>query len=755
MRLVAKDTSKPPEGAESTTVDAEAAEAVEASTAWGLEYYLEAVDDASLQLSASEIWSAREPSLRRMGRRFQNLEETLLTRLGEAAPLSPPIARSLDERRPEGAELTTEEAHRFLMAESPHLVRAGARVVLPGDGKPERIALHLRGIEAASRPRFGLATLVDFDWKVAVGDLLFSAQEFEALAARKVPLVYVRGRWVHFDAVAAARILAVFDRRPAGHTTLGDFLRIAAGLDGVVEEAAPIDSVTGTGWLAEFLDPTSTHAAVEAFAPPAALNGTLRPYQKRGVAWLRLLTSRGIGSCLADDMGLGKTVQFLATLLSAREAGEAIRPSLLVCPTSVADTWVNEALRFAPELTVTIHHGPDRATGRAFRTLLTETDLLVTTYSLAHRDRALLSEVLWEYVALDEAQNIKNAATAQARAVRSLKARRRAALTGTPLENRLFDFKAILDFLNPGLLGSDEEFGKRFAWPIEEERDAEAASRLRAITGPFLLRRLKTDPEIDPDLPEKIETKELVGLTREQATLYRATTKALLSEIGQSEGTGRRAKVLTLLLRLKQICDHPALFLADRGRLDGRSAKLSRLLQMLDETEAESRPSLIFTQFAEMGHLLVEALKERFSKEILFLHGGVPRKARGEMIRHFQESEDPPLFFVLSLKAGGSGLNLTRASHVFHFDRWWNPAVEDQATDRAFRIGQRRHVQVHKFVCRGTVEEKIDAMLEEKRSLAHSIVSSGERFLTELSDSELASLVGLSRTAIAQGGADL
>jgi SNF2 family DNA or RNA helicase len=466
---------------------------------------------------------------------------------------------------------------------------------------------------------------------------------------------------------------------------------------------------------------------------------------------MRFLTARGFGACLADDMGLGKTVQFLATLLTAREAGEEIRPSLLVCPTSVAENWINEARRFAPSLKLIVHHGPDRAAGDAFDTLVKDYDLVVTTYPLTHRDRALLLRPTWEYLALDEAQNVKNAATAQARSVRSLKARRKVALTGTPVENRLAELKAVFDFLSPGLLGSEETFRKAFSVPIERHHDPKAAARLRRLTAPFLLRRLKTDPTVEPDLPEKIETKEHVGLTREQASLYKATTKSLLEGIGRAKGAARRARVLVLLLRLKQICDHPALFLADGSKLEGRSAKVNRLIELLEETWAEKRPALLFTQFAEMGRLLVRALKDRFGGEVLFLHGGVPRKARDEMVRHFQEDEDAPLFFVLSLKAGGSGLNLTHASHVFHVDRWWNPAVEDQATDRVFRIGQTRHVQVHKFVCRGTLEERIDAMIDEKKELARSIVGAGESWLTRLTDSELADLVALGKGAVEEG----
>ncbi|MBL8115613.1 MAG: DEAD/DEAH box helicase, partial [Acidobacteria bacterium] len=720
----------------------------DAPGAFRLRYHLEATEDPTLIILAEEVWSGGA-SVRRLGRRFAHPEEALLSRLGAVSPLSPPVARSLEERHPVGAELSLEEAHRFLTKEAPLLRDAGASVLLPGDGKITRVRvrLHGEGGNPSAVTRFGLATLVEFDWRVAVGDELLTPTQFEELAARKIPLVDLRGEWVLLDPESVSRTLALFDKRPSGRTTLGEFLKLAGGLE-TDPGGYPIEEVVSDGWLRELLDPVAAREEIGAVAAPPTLTGTLRPYQMRGMGWLRFLLSRGLGACLADDMGLGKTIQFLATLLLAREAGEPVGPSLLVCPTSVAENWVREAARFAPSLRVSVHHGPTRLAGEAFRKHLAETDLLVTTYALTHRDRVLLSDVVWEYVALDEAQNVKNRDAAQSRAVRALKAKRRAALTGTPVENRLSELKAIFDFLNPGLLGSDEDFRTHFSMPIERHRDREAEERLRRITGPFLLRRAKTDEGVAPDLPEKIETKELVGLSREQATLYRATTRALLEGIGQAQGKSRRAKVLLLLLRLKQICNHPALFLRDGSRLEGRSAKMDRLFELLEETLAEKRPALLFTQFAEMGHILVRALKERFASEVLFLHGRVPRGARDEMVRHFQEAETPPPFFVLSLKAGGSGLNLTRASHVFHVDRWWNPAVEDQATDRAFRIGQNRNVQVHKFVCKGTLEERIDAMIEDKKDLARSIVGAGEAWITNLSDTELVDLVALSPTAV-------
>ena len=720
---------------------------------FSLAYVLESGDGPEVSLSAEEIWATTEASVRRRGRLFTNPQDALLARLGTAATLSRPVARSLEERHPSGVTLSPDEAWRFLSDEAPLLGEAGVAVRLPGGGSLARVALKLvgraPGVSGADVPvvRFGLDALVDFDWRVAVGDALLTPHEFEELAARQIPLVEIQGEWVLLDKENLEKARRLLDRRPGGRTTLGELLRLAGGLDGERDDDVLVDAVGGEGWVGRLLDPEIARKEIAGFTPPRGLTGTLRPYQMRGVGWLRFLLSRGLGACLADDMGLGKTIQFLAALLVAREAGERISPSLLVCPTSVAENWVREAARFAPQLRVVVHHGAGRASGEAFQRLLADVDLLVTTYALAHRDRALLSDVTWEYLALDEAQNVKNPSAAQSRAARTLRAHRRAALTGTPVENRLAELKSIFDFLNPGLLGTDEAFRRNFALPIERHSDPAAAARLRHVTGPFLLRRAKTDPGVVPDLPEKIETKELVGLTREQAALYRATTRSLLSGIGRANRRSRKAKILLLLLRLKQICDHPALFLGD-GRRDGRSAKVSRLVEMCEETLAERSPALLFSQFAEMGHLLVAELKERFGCEVLFLHGAVPRHTRTEMVRRFQEDEDPPPFFVLSLRAGGTGLNLTRASHVFHVDRWWNPAVEEQATDRAFRIGQTEHVQVHKFVCKGTLEERIDRMIEEKKALARSIVGAGEQWIATLSDEQLTELVALDTSAI-------
>ena len=395
-----------------------------------------------------------------------------------------------------------------------------------------------------------------------------------------------------------------------------------------------------------------------------------------------------------------------------------------------------------------VHHGADRLTGKKFAREAKKNDIILSTYALAHRDEDTLSEVHWQHVVLDEAQNIKNPAAKQTQAIKKLKAAHRIALTGTPVENRLSELWSIMDFLNPGYLKSAQHFRTNFALPIEKYRKKERAEILRRIIQPFVLRRVKTDPKVINDLPEKMEMKVYYNLTREQASLYEAVVAEMIERIDKSEGIERKGLVLATLMKLKQICNHPALFLQDGSILEGRSGKLARLEEMLEEVLAEGDKALIFTQFAGMGVMLRHYLQEKVGCETLFLHGGTAKKQRDAMIQRFQNDPHGPPLFILSLKAGGLGLNLTAANHVFHFDRWWNPAVENQATDRVFRIGQKKNVQVHKFVCIGTLEERIDQMIEQKKELADSIIGTGEAWLTEMSTEQLKEVFTLSRDAV-------
>ncbi|MEX1163935.1 MAG: DEAD/DEAH box helicase [Nitriliruptor sp.] len=538
--------------------------------------------------------------------------------------------------------------------------------------------------------------------------------------------------------------------------TVAEAARIGLGVTdpGTELEFAGIDA---DGPLGVLLD-GSADRRIEALTTPAGLDGQLRPYQERGLAWLAFLDAVGLGGCLADDMGLGKSVQLLALLVHERTAitrrsKRWPAPTLLVCPMSIVGNWEREAARFAPSLRVLVHHGTDRVKGEEFAEQARRADLVLTTYALAARDHEDLAATGWRRIVLDEAQNIKNPAARQTRAIRALDAPSRLALTGTPVENRLSGLWSIMDFCNPGLLGSQKAFRERFAVPIEKLHDDEAAARLRRITQPFVLRRKKSDTSIITDLPDKLEFDESCRLTREQGSLYAGVVEDMLQRIEETDGIERRGLVLQTMLRLKQVCNHPAHLLGDGSRLPGRSGKLDRLDEVVDEVLASGEKVLVFTQFARWGSRLQAHLRERLGRDVLYLHGGVSKLERDRMVATFQ-ADGGPQVFILSLKAGGVGLNLTAANHVVHYDRWWNPAVEDQATDRAFRIGQQRDVVVRKLVCAGTLEERIATLIERKKDLAERVVGTGEGWLTELSTDELRQVIALSADAVVEEEVD-
>lgn len=715
---------------------------------WRVEFGLHPADEPGLVVDAAHIWQRPAPALAARGVEPQ---ETLLAELGRASRLWPEVDAALRTAAPEGMELDAEGAHRFLREGAPVLHAAGFGVLLPSWWRrsSSRLGARLRarsrtapGAVATTAGKLGLDALVDYRWELALGDQPLTAEELASLADLKSPLVRLRGRWVELDPQRLEAGLKLL--RSSGELSVADLLRMGLSGDDRAGEL-PVLDVVADGALGELLAGEAERRLTPA-DPPPGFTGTLRPYQRRGLAWLAFLQSLGLGGILADDMGLGKTVQLLALLAGdPPEAG----PTLLVCPMSLVGNWQREAAKFAPGLRVHVHHGAERARGEGFAAAVGEADLVLTTYSVAARDAFELAGIDWHRVVVDEAQAIKNAATRQAEAVRSLPARHRVAVTGTPVENRLADLWSIMQFANPGLLGPAATFRKRFAEPIERHGDAEVAERLRRITGPFVLRRLKTDPTIITDLPEKLEMEVVCNLTAEQAALYRAVVDDMMAKIESSDGIERRGLVLATMTRLKQVCNHPAQLLHDGSTLDGRSGKLERLDEIVDEVLAAGEKALLFTQYAEFGGMLRGHLSARTGREVLLLHGGVGKAERDAMVTRFQSPQGPPLF-VLSLKAGGTGLTLTAANHVVHVDRWWNPAVEDQATDRAFRIGQRRRVQVRKFVCAGTVEEKVAAMIADKRSLARSVVGSGEQWVTELSTETLRDLFTLESGAVVE-----
>ncbi|MBU2669243.1 DEAD/DEAH box helicase [Actinoplanes bogorensis] len=708
--------------------------APETPDAWQLEFLLQAVDEPSALVTAADIWRDSYAPLRRWTRHPQ---DRLLGALGRAARLYPDLEAALHVPRPVDMVLDTEEAHRFL-THAATLEEAGYGVLLPAwwrDRPGLGLGLNLRPrdtVPTVLRDQAAdLAHMVDYDWGLALGGRMLTTEELTDLSKAKVPLVRMRGRWVYLDAErldAGLRFLA----RGGGTMSVGRALSTIKLLP-PEELPLPVTVTSGEGWAADLLSGSLEHR-LELLEVPAAFEGELRAYQRRGFSWLAFLDRLGIGACLADDMGLGKTVQLLALLLHQRSG-----PALLICPLSLLGNWQREIARFAPSLTVSVLHGTER--------VLTPADLILTTYATAVRDADQLAEVAWDRVVLDEAQHVKNSAGSAAKAVRRFPARMRIALTGTPVENRLAELWSILDYLNPGVLASAHTFRARFAVPIERYADEDAAGRLRQATRPFLLRRVKSDPIVIDDLPDKQHVRHLCGLTGEQSTLYRAILDDMTTKLDESTQRWNKGIVLAGMTKLKQACVHPALLLGDNSPLPGRSGKLERLEEILDGALAQGESVLCFTQFAKFGAMLTPHLAARFGVPVRYLHGGVARTARDAMVHDFQTDPRPGIF-VLSLKAGGTGLNLTAANHVVHVDRWWNPATEEQATDRAFRIGQQRDVTVHTLVCLGTLEERIDRLLADKGVLAARVVGNGEGWLTGLSTTELRDLLTLAPEAV-------
>lgn len=726
---------------------------------WRVSFHLQANDDHSLLIPAEKAWQERSETLTFLSRKFDHPQERLLADLGKASRLFPLIEQSLKTARPQELLLNTEQAYMFLRETSPLLESSGFGVLVPPwwQKASARIGVKLKlKPQADSKSSLGLLgfeKIVNYDWNIAIGDKTLSIREFEQLVDLKLPLVKVRGQWVELrpDQIEAA--IAFFKKKYTKQAgSLAEALRDTLGED-VNVAGLPITGVEAEGWIKDALDKLTQRVPLKPIEAPASFHGRLRPYQLRGVSWLAFLKQLGFGSCLADDMGLGKTIQLITLLLhEIAQAKTDVHPgpTLLICPMSIVGNWQRELQRFAPSLSVMVHHGTERLSGPAFAEAVGQYDVVITTYSMALRDREHLELVDWHNVVIDEAQNIKNESAKQTQAIKSLKAASKIALTGTPVENRLAELWSIMDFLNPGYLGSGSEFRKTFGNPIERYRDADQSVLLKRLIQPFVLRRLKTDKEIIQDLPDKMEMNVFCNLTQEQASLYEAVLKEMLEKIEETDGMTRRGLILATLTKLKQICNHPTQFMSDGSQLARRSGKLARLEEMLEEVLSGGEKALVFTQYAEMGSLLRQHLQETLGVEVLFLHGATVKKQRDLLVQRFQEERHGAAIFILSLKAGGVGLNLTAANHVFHFDRWWNPAVENQATDRAFRIGQRKNVQVHKFVCVGTLEERIDQMIEQKRDLAERIVGEGENWLTEMSTDQLKELFALSREAVGE-----
>jgi SNF2 family DNA or RNA helicase len=734
---------------------------------WQIQFLVASKQDPSLKLALADYWTMNQKTKTGVHKDFgKDFETNLLLNLGYAARMYPKLWLGLETASPIAMQITLEEAFDFLQESAWVLEDSGFKVIVPAWYTPAgrrraKIRLKASGSKLAAtkgetKSYFGLDSLVEYQYELAIGEQTVTPIEWEKLINAKTPLVHFRGQWMELDRDKMQQLLEFWESKGSEQPqmTLLEFLQRSAELGSEWE-------IEHDEALSEMIAKLQDKSRLEPISELDNLQGTLREYQKRGVSWLQYLENLGLNGCLADDMGLGKSVQVIARLVQEKELHEAFKvgekitdlsplPTLLIAPTSVVGNWQKEIAKFAPHLKTMVHHGSTRLQNLAdFKAACQQNDVIISSFTLVRKDEKLLSGIEWQRLVLDEAQNIKNPKAAQTKAILKLRAKHRLALTGTPVENRLLDLWSIFNFLNPGYLGKEAQFRKIFEIPIQKDNDRVKSATLKKLVEPLILRRLKTDQSIINDLPDKVEQKLYTNLTKEQASLYEVVVKDVEKQLQSAEGIQRKGLILSTLMKLKQICNHPAQFLQDGSEFSPvRSHKLSRLAEMVEEAVSEGESLLIFSQFTEVGEKIEKHIKHSLHCNTYYLHGGTSRPRREQMITEFQDPNTEPSVFILSLKAGGVGITLTKANHVFHFDRWWNPAVEDQATDRAFRIGQKKNVFVHKFVAIGTLEERIDQMIEDKKKLSSAVVGSDESWLTELDNEAFKQLISLNKSAI-------
>jgi SNF2 family DNA or RNA helicase len=727
----------------------------DAIDSWQIQFLVASKKDPSLKLALADYWKMNSKNKAGVHKEFgKDFETNLLLNLGYAARMYPKLWQGLETEQPERMQLSLEQAFDFLKESAWVLEDADFKVIVPAWYTPAgrrraKIRLKASSSKTATKGKtnsyFNLDSLIEYEYQLAIGDQAVTSQEWQQLVNAKAPLVLFRGQWMELDRDKMLQLLEFWQsqEKEKKEMTMLELLQRSA-------EVGDEWEIEHDEFLEEMMSKLHDKSQFEPISELPNLQGKLREYQKRGVSWLQYLEQLGLNGCLADDMGLGKSIQVIARLLQEKDEKNTVPPTLLVAPTSVVGNWQKEIAKFAPHLKTIVHHGGDRNLDVAeFKENCLQYDVVITSFTLARKDEKLFNSMEWQRLVLDEAQNIKNPKAAQTKAILKLSAKHRLALTGTPVENRLLDLWSIFNFLNPGYLGKEAQFRKSFEIPIQKDNDRVKSTTLKKLVEPLILRRVKTDQSIISDLPDKVEQKLYANLTKEQASLYEAVVKDVENKLINTEGIERQGLMLSTLMKLKQICNHPAQFLQDGSEFSSeRSHKLSRLGEMVEEAISEGESLLIFSQFTEICESIEKYIKHSLHCNTYYLHGGTSRQRREKMITEFQDPETEPSVFILSLKAGGVGITLTKANHVFHFDRWWNPAVEEQATDRAFRIGQKKNVFVHKFVAIGTLEEKIDQMIEDKKKISSSVVGNDESWLTNLDNEAFKQLIALNKSAI-------
>ncbi|KUP04128.1 ATP-dependent helicase [Bacillus coahuilensis p1.1.43] len=663
------------------------------------------------------------------------------------------VMPSVSDRGALKMELDEEESWRFLTELSEKLVALGIKILLPAWWIAMKeanltVKARVKNNDASYRPSFvGMNAILDYDWRVSVNGEELSEEDFKKLVDDQRRFVKVQGQWMTLDPATIRRIQELMNRAKEDGVRLQDLLNQELTRDEELEEEYDPKEymkfqIEMNRSLKKMIGQLQDVSKIPLLEPSEGLQATLRPYQQLGMSWLYFLRRFGFGAVLADDMGLGKTIQLISYLLHVKEEEDVTGPALIIAPTSVLGNWQHEIERFAPSLKVRLHYGAIRLKGEAFAESVHGVDVVLTSYGLSYLDEEEISEVSWSTIALDEAQNIKNSGTKQSRTIRKLSGGHHIALTGTPMENRLSELWSIFDFVNKGYLGTNAAFQKDYIVPIEKEDNREKIRELQGRIRPFLLRRTKKDPEVELNLPEKLEQKEYCPLTAEQASLYEQLVQETFEKLKTLKGFERKGLILQMLGRLKQLCNHPSLYFKEEVPLDvlKRSYKMAKLHEIVENVVESKEACLVFTQYIGMGEMIQDYVKKQFGVHAPFLNGSMPKQQRDKLVQQFQNGEFP--VFILSLKAGGTGLNLTAANHVVHYDRWWNPAVENQATDRAYRIGQTKFVHVHKLIASGTLEEKIDGMLEKKQALNDDIIQS-DSWITEMNDRDLEELLTL------------